>query len=224
MTFAREREMARPVRSWLMSQGLQVKQEYSTPWGICDFVAASLNRTLVRKRLELRQSNAIGSLFRLALLQRIPDSRSGRSISWSRLEHLCRVPSEYLEAELDKLIVNRFVIRTPRGAFQKLNGWQPLHKKIIAIELKLNRVAEAIMQARANRAFATESFIALPAETAYRLARSERKHELTMAGVGIIAVSRESCTVLLRPSDCGIAADPVLQMHCVERFWRTRDN
>lgn len=224
MSFNLEHEMGPPVRNWLQQQGFQVKQEYATPWGICDFVAVSLNVKRVNKRLQFRQINPIGPLGRIGLLRYIPDKNSGRTIALSRLQTLSGAPVAYVQAEVEKLIASRFVLRTDRGTLQKQNGWVPLHNRIIAIELKLNRIADALVQARSNRAFASESFIAVPAETGLRLTSGPRRQKFVQAGVGILGVTNTNCKVILKPSGNGIQPDLTLQMHCVERFWRTKDN
>jgi len=130
---------------------------------------------------------------------------------------------ELLENEVRQLLRLKFVTSPRRGLFQKLNGWNPLHERIVAVELKLCRITEALDQASSNRAFATESYAALPAALAYRIAGNCRAAEFRKNGVGLLAVSQNSCRRLL-PGSCpkGVA-DEVLQAHCVERFWRTTD-
>ncbi len=43
-----------------------------------------------------------------------------------------------------------FIVRTDTQALQKINGWMPLQKRLVAVELKLSRVEEAISQAVNN--------------------------------------------------------------------------
>lgn len=119
MTFGRESEMAQPVRDWLERQRLWVKQEFSVPWGICDFVAVSLNARRVAKRLQFGQVSAIGPLRRIALLQHIPDKETGRTITQYQLEKLCGASSELIEAELKKLIASGFVTCTRPGSLMR---------------------------------------------------------------------------------------------------------
>jgi hypothetical protein len=68
-----------------------------------------------------------------------------------------------LERDLRALIADRFVVVKKNGSFQKVNGWAPLHQRIVAVELKLRRISEALSQGLSNRTFATESYVALPA-------------------------------------------------------------
>jgi len=221
--FKLETEMAPAVCEWLRSARLTVKQEFSLPWGICDLVGVSLNLNNVRKRLTLKQTKAIGPLWRVDLLRQIPDQETGRTISVQELERVYgnRITSPVIATEIEKLVADRFVLQTDTGGFQKLNGWVPLQKRIVAVELKLMRVAEALCQAASNRAFATESYVALPWEMALRLSKGSRVSDFDDAGVGILAVAHDACRVMFPASAHGIKADTTLQMHCVERFWRS---
>jgi hypothetical protein len=225
MTFALEREMSAPVRRWLHRQRLLIKDEFVLPWGICDFVALSFNQTRLQKRLEFGQFQSIGSLHRIELLRQIPDKESGAAVSLHRLQKdaACSFPSTpAIESELQSLIERHFVVRNPNGSLQKLNGWAPLHNRIVAVEVKLSRISEVLAQAASHRAFASESYVAMPAEIAERTANSSRSSEFHANGVGILAVTRTACKVVLPSSALGVEVEPTLQMHCVERFWRTR--
>lgn len=222
--FKFESEMAPPVREWMRRAGLTIKSEFSLPWGICDIVGVSLNHTNVRKRTRLKQTKYIGPIRRIQLLQQIPDQDTGLAIFEEELEkgYGSETASLCLRTEVERLIAGRFVSRTKSGSLQKMNGWMPLQKRIVAVELKLARVSEAICQAAANKAFATESYAALPWQLAYRHARGRHASRFLEAGVGVLAVSERGCRVALKPSARGILTDTSLQIHCVERFWRSR--
>jgi len=216
--------MSSPVRRWLKKQGLEVKEEYALPWGICDFVGLSFNQKRVNRRLALRQFRSIGPPHRIDLLSQIPDIETGESISIRQLRK--RVPllsDNAVEEELEKLAQNGFLVQRRKGSFQRLNGWVPLHSRIVAVELKLSRTSEVLGQAASHRAFASESYVAMPSKIADRAAET-RFAEFDASGVGILAVTRSACKVLLRPSASGVPVQPTLQAHCVERFWRTRDS
>lgn len=226
MTFVLERDMSPSVCRWLKRQGLLVKDEFVLPWGICDFVALSFNRARLQKRLELGQSRPIGPLHRIELLQNIPYKESGVSVSLRRLRQQAHglPPAVTIESELQRLIDDGFVVQHKKGIFQKLNGWAPLHSRIIAVEVKLSRISQVLAQAASHRAFASESYVAMPADIAKRVAKSSRSSEFNASGVGILAVTDQTCSVVLPSSTSGIEVSSVLQMHCVERFWRTRDS
>jgi len=214
-----------PGREWLSRQKLLVKEEFSTPWGLCDLVGVSFKRKNVRQRLSLKQYDPIGPPLRIALLNRIPDFQTGETISFRQLkrEFANWISPDALERELTTLKESGFVVQSAPTRLQKLNGWVPLHRRIVALELKLLRVEEALNQARSHLRFATHSFVGLPTELAFRIVRSRRRYDFQHAGVGIIAISPASCEVLLPPcSPEPREKDVIFQMHCVERFWRTR--
>jgi hypothetical protein len=218
--------MAPPIRRWLRQQGLHFKQEFLVPWGVCDFVGLSFNPQNVEKRLALRQLQPIGPLHRLQILALIPDQESGGEISDRELKMRlegCAHDGAF-ESELRSLLARRFIIQTKTGSFQKLNGWIPLHNRLVAVELKLSRISEGIAQAICHLGFANESYLALPAQLAEKIVESPRVYQFHQKGVGILAVTRKGCRLVLRPSRVHALSDANLQMHCVERFWRTRDS
>jgi hypothetical protein len=218
--------MAAPVARWLRLRGLVVKSEFLLPWGVCDLVAVKLNIHKTKQRLSYGQTRSIGSLLRLLVLSKIPDRDTGRSITVTRLgKDLGGFLSRgTVQKEVDALTRGGFVRSPRRGSVQKLNGWAPLHTRLIAIELKLARVSEAVSQAISNRQFATDSYVALPMHVALRLAQSKRADTLTSQGIGLIGVSAARCRELIKPSSNTAVQNPLIQMHAVERFWRTRGN
>lgn len=224
--FKLERQMAPLVCEWMQKAGLAIKSEFSLPWGVCDFVGVSLNLAHVRRRIALKQIKPIGPIRRIELLQQIPDQESGLAIALADLESASTsgTDSPSISTDLEKLVRDHFVARNSSGHLQKRNGWMPLQKRIVAVELKLARISEAICQAAANKAFSTESYVALPWPLAHRYGNRPRASEFLNAGVGILAVAEHGCRVTLRPSAQGIDMNPILQVHCVERFWRTKDN
>lgn len=224
MTFDCEHQMLNPAEQWLRSQGLATKREFSTPWGICDLVGCSLDEARIRERLALGQSKPIGTQIRVMILSRIPDQGKDRSITLPQLQNEFAgfLDRARITIEVNHLVKDKFVEVTPQGGFQKLNGWVPLHKKIVALELKLARINDALHQAICNREFADASFVGLPMETAQRLIRSKKESEFSRKGIGLLAINPKACTVLLKPNPIKSFRNQILQMHCVERFWRTR--
>jgi hypothetical protein len=226
MLFYRESEMASPVRNWLYKQHLEIKQEFTLPWGVCDFVGVSFKASQVSKRITSGQHRAIGPLRRVELLRQIPETDSGESISLSRLTEVYGTGhiTVSIHNDLDNLLAGKFIVRCGTEGFQKVNGWAPLHKRVVAVELKLQRVSEALAQAASNRAFATESYVAFPVAVAKRVLESAREKEFVQAGVGILEVQCSNCRVKLKARPCVSETNESLQMHCVERFWQTKGN
>jgi len=210
--------MTIPALKWLTANPMLVKWEFRTPWGICDLVGVELDRGRVQERISLGQKKPIGLPSRIALLQLIPGSNTDQSVSVERLHEQIGDPVLAIERELRVLCERRLVVRREDDSFQSAISWAPLHTRIVALELKLSRIDEVIAQARAHTAFATESLIGLPEDKAKRLAASERAEELKDAGLGLLSVTREHAALLIPPASAS-NCDPVMQMHCVERFW-----
>jgi len=220
MGFKLEADMVAPVQSWLAQQVSYVKTEFRTPWGYCDLVGCSLNLRQVRKRVRLGQCKSIGSLEKVDLLWQIPDEDTGEFIPLGRLaaRYSPWLDYERVASLVGSLEKKKFVIRDRNGCIQKRNGWFPLHKRLIAIELKLTRVEESMWQALRHLAYADESYIALPLPLARKVCRSLRGQELRATGLGLLGVSKNQTRVLIRSTGT-TDKDPVLQAHCVERFW-----
>ena len=222
MQFEYEYQMVKPAEAWLKSNGLMVKREFPTPWGICDLVGCSFNMRNVNKRLRLGQKKPIGSHFRTMLLSHIPDENEAHPIEPA---HLIGMFSEFFDeeriiSELSRLERDKFVRKTNYGSFYKLNGWMPIHKKLVALELKLSRVWDVLNQAIANLEFADESYVGLPMETARRLVRSNIVSSFVKNGIGVVGLNMESHKVIRSAEWNMRGIDPILQAHCVERFWR----
>jgi len=218
--------MAAPVLKWLRGNDLTVKTEFGTPWGICDMVGLKFHQRRVRLRLSYGQRHPVGPALRVHLLSEIPEQESGAVVTFQRLhaESFGCLSPDRLRGELEHLINRKFISSPSPGAYHKLNGWAPLHRRIVAVELKLSKVSQAILQARSNLAFATESYIALPIDRAFRIALGRDRDTIKKMGVGLLGVSLTRCERIFTGSRMIGVCDEVLQAHCVERFWRTRDN
>ena len=222
--FNSEREMVAPAAAWLRGRCAQVKNEFVLPWGVCDLMGATLNRRRAAQRLALGQTRAIGPAFRIALLLDIPSTQDGRAKTAGKIEREYDglVGAERIRAELDKLEKERFIVQVGRRTYQRVDGWVPLHTRLISVELKLSRVREALSQAMANQGAADESYVGLPTPIARAVRSNGLAHELRDAGIGLVEVGHDSCRVLVRAKKRASTPDPVTQLHCVERFWRTR--
>ena len=154
------------------------------------------------------------------MLFRSPDEESGRSIGIDELTAKMKQPTEWVTRELKRLVSGKFVKHNGDGSLISAVSWAPLHTRIVAIELKLDRVEEAINQARSHLAFATESYVGFPKVVAERIVSSHHAGVLQKEGIGLLSVTEKDTVVLTKPgSSSSIPRDGVLQMHCVERFW-----
>jgi hypothetical protein len=217
VTFRSERSMTEPAEAWLRSKGLRTRQEFRAPWGICDLVGVRIDPRRARLRTALGQKRPIGPKRRVALLLSIerPTTTAelqGRFLRWMKASEV--------RAELRCLEQGGFVEILACGRVRRLDSWAPLQSRIVAIELKLNRVNEALGQSRAHRAFADEVFVGLPLLLATSVAKTSRAVEFEESGVGLLGVTTEGCRVVLRPGTRSDRPDSVLQAHCAERFWQ----
>ena len=220
MEFRYESEMAEPVRKWLEGQQLIARQEFQLPWGICDLIGISLCPKNVKVRLEQGQKSQVGSLFRAELLLQIPDVNARKGITLKNLEkRYSHFGALKIERELEILQRRKFICKNRRGSFQKFNGWLPLHDRIIAVELKLSRVSEALDQAARNLQLANESYVGLPKSIAMRIAKSDRAVQFQRNGIGILGIDSDGCELVLASSAKKKFQDNVLQMHCADRIW-----
>jgi len=222
--FDRESDMTQVVDRWMQRRGLQTKSEFVTPWGICDLVGLSFDKDSVSLRLGHRQTRPISSITRAAILLQIPDVESRRSTTLDSLARHCVpfVPASTVADDVQQLIRHKYVVQKSKGRLQKVNGWVPLQERMVAVELKLSRIEEAMRQAHANQGFADESYVAFPSDVARRVsANASRWSEFFSAGIGLISVSRCQCRVLVPATKAG-TQDEAIQMYCVEKFWRTR--
>lgn len=208
--------------AWLRGQGLVVKREFTLPWGICDFVGAALDPDRVQKRLALKQRETVGPISRVGVLLSLPDTE-GSEAGMGLCELEARFGGLLSEAELRSelaVLARRNFVRTNGGLFQKVNGWIPLHKRLVAIELKLDRVDDVLCQARKNKEATWESYVGLPMAVAERVQVGKKRVEFEAAGVGILGLSGRKAEVLLPARHCGTRDSAVLEVHCIERFWR----
>ena len=222
--FRYEAEMSGPVEAWLASQGLGVKREYQTPWGICDLVGCQLNEGKVVRRLQSGQRKPIGPLLRISLLLQIPEVTEGRCITLQKLtrEYGPFVGEARVEEEIRHLLSRRFVDSPRRSHFRRRVGdWMPLHDRIIAVELKLSRVEEALRQAVSHLEFADESYVALPMECGKRAVSGSKRLEFEASSVGVLGLAGRRAEVLLAAKPRRNDPPQPVQAHCAERFWRT---
>lgn len=214
--------MFAPVEAWLAQEGLRTKREFVVPWGVCDLVGATFDGSKIQKRLEMKQRHKIGPISRIELLMSLPDAETRKSVSLCKLEQKYKglLPREALLQELKILEDRNFACSSKPGYYQKLNGWMPMHQRLVAVELKLSRVREAMQQAVNHCAFADESYVALPASVADSVVESAaRVFPFEQSGVGILGVTPAGCEMKLTARARASGMNP-LQVHAGERLWQ----
>jgi len=217
--FRLEDQMAYHVKTWLEIRGFQVKQEFRTPWGICDLVAVHIDSKYFGNRINAGQLGAVGPIRRVAILNEIPAETNVHLEEIFRRVETIAAPAEVLQ-DLAKLTIGKFVRETAPHTYRRLLPSRSRANKILSIELKLDRVEEVISQAVSNLTFSDESFIALPDSSAVRVMRSSRVEHLKELGVGVLAVARGGCEILLASTGNTAERNDAAYLHCIERFWR----
>jgi len=98
---------------------------------------------------------------------------------------------------------------------KRRKDFHPLHTRIIAVELKLTRLAEVIRQARINLHAVEESYVAVPMKRAVRVAKAWDNI------IGLLGVTPDACSVLVPPRPNDLCNEQRIE-HQVEKFWRGR--
>jgi hypothetical protein len=220
-SFRNERAMLSPIHLWLADQGFFTKYEFQTPWGICDLVGVRPVADKVTARMSAGGKEAIGSSTNAAVLLAIPSVESGKSISPARLAKALGdyVSSEKISQSLKALKKKRFIESTAKGYWRRIDAWHPFFDSIVAIEFKLSRVEEVLLQATHHKGITQQSYVALPAAAAERALIGKGRERFSARGVGVIALSENTCATLLAPETSAYATNPVFALHAAERFW-----
>jgi hypothetical protein len=214
--FQLEHEMTAPAREWLAGQGLELWEEYPTGAGICDLVGAEIDQVVAEARRRSGQRKPVRDVERLRLLDAIPWEAPG--VPSSRLQYIVGSLGARLDADL-RWLEEAGCITATSGHFVRIGPRQPVCSRLVAVELKLSRVGEALHQAHLRGRFADESYVGLPTPEAQRVgAASNWAHRFRESGVGLLALSPFSCDVVIPPPRRH-ATDPVLRAWCTERFW-----
>lgn len=207
----------------MCQQGLYVSREFDTGWGRCDLVGCQFDSDRVAIRTERRQRQPLGSAEAIHVYSLLPDAdTTNRGVSARVIAE--RSAAAFSDTELEQILARlvsaRHARRSRSGCYQKLNGWAPLAKRLIAVELKLKRWTEALQQAHHNQALAPESFVGLPYADAERAAQSDFREELQERGIGLLAVAPDGCKVLV-PATCDHErVEGSVSTWATEYFWR----
>ena len=169
----------------------------------------------------MRQTRPIGPVLRIAVWDTIP---AGQAVHFRTVVAQFRgwFSRDRLQNEIDALLRARHIRKVRRDTYTRNTAWFPVHKALIAVELKLARPSEALRQAVQCLTFADKVFVALPKPLAQAVAYT-RRDEFLDAGVGVLAVTRQRTEAVLVacPGRRRVQLDRVAQFHAVERIWRT---
>ena len=215
--FRFEADMAPAVRDWLGRQGLVVRSELATPVGICDLAGCLIDQGRAAERKRLGQARVLGPQLRVDVWSRVSADWPVSSAALTE-DYSGTVTGQRIEQELARLVASRLVERNPRGDYIRYAPWHPLHERLVAVELKLTKVTDALRQAEAYQTFANETYVALPARVAH-VTRELHHQRFRTASVGLLAVHLTRVEILIDAAPRQ-PFDEVLTTHVVERFWR----
>jgi hypothetical protein len=215
-----EAHLAGTVLRWLCEQGLLVQmEEFVTPWGVADLLGIRFNVDRVQARVAAGHLDPVSDAHAMQLLLSLPTGGKSKRISDVARKFVPLFGSALFERAVRNLIRKRFVV--PKGALLvRRTEWMPFHEQLVAVELKLRRVDEALAQARRHKAITAESYVGMPAVIAERVAFTERRSEFEDAGVGLLSVQDGICKVLIPPDLSAKTLIEAQELCAAEACWR----
>jgi hypothetical protein len=216
-----ESQLQWPAEKWLLDHGYVTTREFKTPWGISDVIGVKPNLDRSYQRLGLGHTLSLGDVSSVMVLLRIPTVASKRSASKaevvSEMGDLIGVAE--VEVILQRLIRKGIVAENGAGRLVRHTPWLPYHDGFVSVELKLQRVDEALKQAKRHRTITPSSYVGLPREIAEKVMTSERKADFVAAGVGLLSISGETCEEVISPAAEINAIERVYEIAAAERCW-----
>jgi hypothetical protein len=215
-----EAHLAGTVLRWLCEQGLLVQmEEFVTPWGVADVLGIRFSIDRVQARIAAGHLDPVGDAHAVQLLLSLPTGGKSRRISDVARKFEPLFGPALFERAVRNLMRKKFVVQDGVSLVRRTD-WMPYHEQLVAVELKLRRVDEALAQARRHKAITAESYVGMPAVIAERVAFTERRADFEAAGVGLISVQDSACEVLIPPDFSAETVIEAQQLSAAEACWR----
>jgi hypothetical protein len=188
-----ESELRLPVFKWLAVNNIPFRYEVPLPWGRADVVG-------IDRRDEdtiFNSKNLVGLSVptRARLLSMISQYGAvGCPVDRILADFENHLESEEIAAHL-KFLEKRQWIRGVGGGMTSrrlIAVGLSRRPRLISVELKLTRTSEVVKQALRNQVFSSRTYVALPAQHASYLVRSNLE-ELERTGLGILSVCGNKC-------------------------------
>lgn len=218
-----ETQLEASVWKWLRGLAEITVDQFQTPWGIADLFAVKcdIDRALMRR--DMGQDVASTSDQDVMVLLAIPELTSGgrtdeRSLA-RRFSYL--LGDTKVRAIIAALKRRKLIKVDGDGAIYRNTPWLPYHKQMWAVELKLQRVDEALAQAKRHLKITPFSYVGLPPQIAERTAESAKAEKFRESGVGLLSISATECSALIEPAGQSTCVDPVYAVAAAERCWGT---
>ncbi len=216
-----ESQLQWPAESWLLDRGFITSREFRTPWGISDLVGIKPNLERVFLRISLGQVEPLGDVCSIMVLLKTPTAASKRSVSMdeilSELGEL--MGKEEVEKNVQRLRKKKMISENSAGRFVRETPWLPYHDEFVSVELKLQRVEEALKQARRHKTITSSSYVGLPRMIADRVVSSSRKEDFALSGIGILSIDGDDCSEALSPMRTANDLERAYEIAAADRCW-----
>lgn len=214
-----EAHLAGAVLCWLGGQGMEQMEEFVTPWGVADVLGIRFNIDRVRARIAAGHLDPVGDAHAMHLLLSLPTGGRPKRLSDVARKFEPLLGAVLFERAVRNLMRKRFVVQEGASLVRRTD-WMPYHEQLVAVELKLRRVDEALAQARRHKAITAESYVGMPAVIAERVAFTERRADFEAAGVGLLSVQDDICKVLISPDSSTKTVIEAQALCAAEACWR----
>jgi hypothetical protein len=218
-----ETQLESSVWRWLREFADISVDQFQTPWGIADLFAIKCDFDRVLARRDLGQNIASTNDQDLMVLLAIPELTSGKRTDVQRLEK----EFSFLlgEAKVRSIVAalrrRKLIAVDSDGRICRNTPWLPFHKQMWAVELKLDRVDEALAQANRHLKITPYSYVGLPPLIAEKTANSRKAQDFRESGVGLLSISPEHCSTLIEPAGNYACVEPMYAVAAAERCWST---
>lgn len=185
---------------WLGEQGIVQIPQFVLPWGVVDVVGIKPNLERLQARLAAKQTEALLESHAIEVLLSIPKRKKIRIEDLRQTFEPTLGPN--LFARAIKSLIKKHFAKQNEDTLTRCTDWMPYHELLIAVELKLKRIDEALAQAKRHKAITPASYVGMPGLIAERILKSERKRaEFQEAGIGLLSIENHVCTVQIKPSN-----------------------
>ena len=219
--FRYEEDMRAPVHDWLNSRNCVARDEVGLPWGVCDCIGVEVDQAQVDVRRTARQFTRL-TQEEIRYLCNIPPGGCYTQDLAAYLHLYHGWPS--FKKQLKSLIKRRVIEAEEKEGAQYLVRnvpWLPMHKRLIAVEMKLSQASVVLHQAFNHVAFCGESWAAMPKDKIGRM-RKETVTRFGEWGVGLLAVTPDSCSVIItaRENEIDNVHDLIRALFTAECVWQ----
>jgi len=217
MDYLDELEFSSKICNLLRAQGYIAQTEINSGYGIADVVAIKFNEDRISQRLEYDQRCQLTSESFFKVLEAISEDKF-QPTSVQEIVSKTNFTKSYVRAHLLRQLLDmKFIRKTQRNEFVKVNGWAPLSDKIVAIESKLSNWRRGLSQAIRYKTFADTVYLALPINKIHLVDNDE----LVDYNLGLLTIRDEAVEIVHEPKEPNLDIINAKQNYVCEHFWAT---